>query len=235
MTGRVLWWLALAMAGAMALVAEVDRASRFSPELAPLVPAGFPGFAAEQRAKAAIAAGDGEAALAEAHALVRARPLPAEHLSLLAYAAAMEGDEALSLAALELSTTRGWREPLAQQAAAEAALLSGEHDVAAGRIAALFATGALPDETAGLAARLLESEAGRQAFARRLAAAGHWQSNALPAFSAAADPGQLTQTVTLAASLGARLPCERLQAIAATYEASGRGAAAGLLRGVPCR
>ena len=234
MIARMLWWTSLAAIGLAAAVVQLDRSARFDPELAAMVPTSLPGFATEQRVKAAIADRDSATALAEARALVRGRPLPAEHLSLLSYAAAMEGDEALALAALEAATLRGWREPLAQQAAAEAALLSDEHDIAAQRIAALLATGELRDEALDLASRLLASEPGRQALARRLAADGHWQVNALVPLAAVAEPRQLTQAIVLAAGGGAALPCDRLSAIAAAYANIGRDAEAAAIRAADC-
>jgi hypothetical protein len=141
--GRILWLAGLAALALVACLAQLDRAARSQPALAVLVPSLFRGFAAQRLTEQAIAAEDGVTALREARLLVRARPLPAEHMRLLSQAAALKGDSPLALAAMEAATSRGWRDPLAQLAAGQSALLQGRFDAAAQRIGALFAVGAL--------------------------------------------------------------------------------------------
>lgn len=226
---RLLFRLALAVTALAASFAQLDRAARFAPGLAGAVPPALSGFAAEQRTRHAIAAQDGEAALAEAQALLARRPLPAEHLGLFAVAAAMAGEEDRSRAALELAMQRGWRDPLAQQAGAAAATSQGAHDIAAMRIAALYAIG--EGEGASLyAAQLVSTAEGRAAFATRFATAGHWQRQVPDALSNAADPNDFAATMALASEAGATLDCARLERIATRYQREGHADAAQSLR-----
>lgn len=234
MIARLAWGGLFALLAVVTVLAQLDRASRFEPGLAPLVPEAFRGFATRHLAAAALLARDAEGAEAQARALVRARPLPAEHLTLLAQSATLAGDETQALAALEEATTRGWRDPLAQQAAAEAALQAGEAGAAAQRIAALLATGALPDQTGAQLARLLAEPAGRRAFAALLAGPGRWQRN-FPAFAAPVTaPADLAETLALAQAAGAGLPCARLEGIAESYLSAGMEAQAARFWPGPC-
>ena len=227
--GRILFWLSLAVTALVASFAQLDRTARFAPELASAVPPAFSGFAAEQRTRQAIAVQDGRAALAQAQALLARRPLPAEHLSLFAVSAAMAGEEERSRAALELAMQRGWRDPLAQQAGASAAIAQGAYDIAAMRIAALYAIG--EGEGASLyAAQLVSTAEGRAAFATRFAKAGHWQRQVPEALSAAAAADDFAATIALAGEQDAALDCPRLTRIAAQYEAEGHATAAQSLR-----
>lgn len=227
--GRIVFSLALAMTALVASFAQLDRSARFAPELAGAVPPTFSGFAAEQRTRQAIAAQDGGLALAEAQALLARRPLPAEHLSLFAVAAAMAGEEARSLAALELAMQRGWRDPLAQQAGASAAIAQDAHDIAAMRIAALYAIGE-GDAASIFAAQLVTSAEGRAGFAERFARAGHWQGQVAGALSDSADPADFAATMVLASEAGANLDCVQLERIATRYENEGEESGAQTLR-----
>lgn len=221
MIARLGWSALFALLAGIAVLAQIDRTSRQQPGLARLVPAALQGFAARHEAAQALAAREGEQAMAKVRRLIRARPLPAEHLSMAAQAATLTGEEALALAALEEGARRGWRDPLAQQVAAQGALAAGDREAAAPRIAALLATGVLPEETGTLLAALLAEPEGRQAFAALLAAEGRWQNN-FPAFAAQAiAPAPLAETLSLAQAQGARLPCARLETIARTYREGG--------------
>ncbi|WP_271079235.1 hypothetical protein [Aurantiacibacter sp. MUD61] len=220
--GRVIWIGALLALAAVVIFAQLDRASRFQPHLAPLVPRAFSGFAAEQRSREAIAAGYGETAVREASRLIARRPLPAEHLALLSLAATQNGDQALALAAMEASATRGWRVPVAQLASARAALSAERYDLAAQRIAALLSTGSLPDETHALLAELITSAEGRAAMAERYAAEGHWQANSLTVALPSADPRDVAWLLAEALDAGATLPCDRLAILAASASSEDR-------------
>jgi uncharacterized protein HemY len=157
MIGRAAWIALLAAIALVTTFAQLDRAARFAPDLAASVPAPFRGFAAEQLARKSIGADDAEESLRAARALLRARPMPAENLTLLARAELLAGDEEAALAALQAAAGRGWREPFAQRAMAEAALESGDAQVAEQRIAALRSAQTLDrEELADLERRLAE-------------------------------------------------------------------------------
>lgn len=206
----------LAWAGFLALVAvivgfaQIDRAARFNPVLLPLVPAEFRGFAGAVLTRQAIAAQDGERALALATDLVRVRPMPAEHLALLSRAALLAGQAELGLAALEEAGRRGWREPSSQHAMARAALASGDTDAAVLRVAALLATGSLPaKETDPLLAQILRQPDGPEALAARMAQEGYWQAAVLRR-AGSMPAGPFTQMLALAQASGAQFDCDSL-------------------------
>ncbi|MFC3098037.1 hypothetical protein [Alteraurantiacibacter palmitatis] len=180
MMGRIAWIGALAVMGLVIGAAQIDRASRYAPQLAPLVPTPFRSFSLVHLAQDAMVHGQSEEALRLSRQLVRARPLPAEHLTLLSQAELRAGMSDAGLAALEEAGRRGWREPYSQAAMARAALLAGNPDAAAQRLAALLATGAAgADVTEPILAELAATPQGRAALARQLAQPGYWQAGVL--------------------------------------------------------
>lgn len=234
MIGRLVWWSVLGLLASVTVLAQLDRSARFTPALAPFVPESFVGFAAERNAQRAVLAQDGAPALAATRALVAVRPLPAEHLTLLAQAQLLAGEEGKAIATLEAATKRGWRAPLAQLAAAQAAIAEDEYDAAALRLNALFATNGVPDQAVATLAALLTSEGGRAAFAERLASEGRWQGNLIARIDAAIPPADLAPTLALAQQRGAQLPCAALARIAQRYEREGFVAEAALFDPATC-
>ena len=220
MIGRIAWAAALLALAGVATATQLDRAARHHPALAPLVPAPFQGFAAQRLTAQALLARDGPAAQAAARRLIAARPVAAEHLTLLAQSAALSGDAPRALAALEAASLRGWRDPVAQRASAEAALAQGAHTIAAQRIAAILALDVAPQEATPMLQRLLATADGRAAFAALLAQEGRWQGR-LSASLAAIDPAPLADTLTRARRAGAALPCPVLEAQAARIARAG--------------
>ena len=219
MIGRTLWFAVLAALAVVASLAQLDRSARSQAALAAQVPSPFRGFAAERLTEQAISAEDGVTALREARLLVKARPMPAENMRLLSQASVLAGDGTRALAAMEAATTRGWRDPLAQLAAGQSALLQGDYAAAAQRIAALSAVGALPDQRNSLLAALLAQPEGRAAFAVQLANPARWRADTLTAALQVVPPEQLAPTLAQAQAKGAALPCELLNKIAAAYRA----------------
>ncbi|WP_340588385.1 hypothetical protein [Erythrobacter alti] len=230
MMGRFLWWGLLAAVFVVASFAQLDRSSRFAPHLARFVPPAFSGFAAEQRTRQAIAAQQGERAIAEAEALVTARPLPAENLELLAIAAALSERNEQSIAAIEAASTRGWRAPIIQQAVAQAAIEQGNHDIAAQRISALLSIGEMREAALVLAGQLVATPDGQVALARRFAAPGHWQDNALRSLAGTVPPDKYSTTLVLAAKQGATLDCRIVERVIQNYVLENEDSAAARLR-----
>ena len=175
MSWRWAWWALLASVAAVAAFAQLDRASQRRPELVPAVPPPFRSFAQQHAALMALAGGDPRMARAAAERLVRVRPMPAEHLYLLALADLRGGDFAGYARAFEQSTARGWRARPVQQAATRAALDAGNVEAAANRIAALWALDARDPAIPVLTRSLLATERGRAAFAAKLAGTEVWQ------------------------------------------------------------
>ena len=207
-----LGWFALC--GAFALIAlglQLDRTARHNPAVAGLVPAPFRGFAQEQRAAIALhREGDDAAALTEAQALVRKRPVPAENLALLSLAASRAGDEELAGRAMILSAERGWRQPLAQYVVVRGAIEAEEWSTAGDRLYALWATGNPDQIVTDATIEALAQAQGRQAFARRLAQNPHWRNRYLGWGSRHLEPAVHADTVRRALLGGTLFDCARL-------------------------
>lgn len=222
MIRRIAWAGLMAAIAIVTAFAQLDRTSRFAPDLAANVPAPFRGFAQQRLSEASILAGDAQKSLDRSRDLLRVRPIPAEHLALLARAELLAGDEAAAIEALQAAGMRGWREPVSQRAMAEAALVSANYDVAAQRIAALLATGSLnAGEAEGLVKRLAQTAQGRAALARAMAAGGHWQVNFFRRVPAYLEPAEFADLAFLARSNGADLSCDVLDSTAARFEQQG--------------
>lgn len=235
MIGRLAFYAMLFGLALAATLAQLDQQARSSPALAAMVPDSFSGNAARERAKLALRLRLGDTALAEARQGVALRPMPAESLTNLSLAAAEAGDEQLALAALAASGRRGWREPVAQFASAEAALQTGDYDVASKRIAALLAIGDLREAALDQLVRLVAVREGREAMAERIAAPGHWQDNALIVPIRLAAPGDWAETLELAQAAGADIPCQQRSRIANAFRRNGEDAAAERLDPGNCR
>ena len=234
MIGRIIWWSVLGALAVVTLFAQLDRSTRFSPMLTRLVPEAFAGFAAEREAQRAVLAQQPDAALAATRKLIARRPLPSEHLTLLAQAQVQTGAQEAAIASLEAATKRGWRDPLAQLAAVQAALVDGQHEAAALRLQALFATGALPDQAQAALAALLETEGGREAFAERLTTQARWPNNLINIAGLTIAPEHLAPTLALARDKGAQLNCYGLENIAKRYRDQGLSREAALVDPGPC-
>ena len=104
----------------------------------------------------------------------------------IAQAATVDEQPELAVRAIVLSASRGWRDPVAQEITAEAALAEGDYAIAADRIAALWSSGEDNERLDELSGRLLASEAGMQAMADRYREKGRWQGafrRGLPGFT----------------------------------------------------
>lgn len=213
---RFAWWALLAAIAAVAVFAQLDRASHVRPQLAPAVPKPFRSFAQVPMTMLAVASGDAAAARREAERLVRIRPMPAEHLFLLALTDLRRGDVQGYARAFEHSTTRGWRAQPVQQAAAAAALARGDAEAAANRVAAMWALDASDPALPELTRSLLSSRRGRRAFARNLAGTKVWQNLFLQRAAEFAPPHAALEVVSQAQREGARFDC----AVMRTFEAA---------------
>ena len=232
--GRLAYFALLLVAGGLVIGVQLDRQSLKDPHLAPMVPAPLRAEAQERLVEIRYAAGDGPGAYDEARLLVARRPLPAHHLVLLGSAAALDGDADAALAAMELSASRGWRDPVPQVLVAQAALLSGNAGVAADRLTALLAQGVATETVEPLLARALATPDGRRAFAERLAGPGYWHAAFLRLAPTVARPDEFAEVIALARQQGAAPDCNRLRAVAAAFRRAGNAPAAAVLEGGNC-
>lgn len=214
MIGRVLWIAALLGIAVATAALQVDRQSEAAPQLAPLVPAPFRGYAQVQIAAAALDQDDPAAALDAAKELVRRRPMPAEHLTLLAAAQARAGGADAAVVTIQLAAQRGWRDPVAQEALLRLAVAAGDKAEAARRYAALFRSNATADELLIEFAPLVLGEqggTGQATFAAILAGAPRWYELFLQRGAQVMPPATFAEVLSLSLDRGATFACDPLQ------------------------
>jgi len=219
MIGRIAWFAALLLVAMVTIAVQVDRQSARDPKLAGLVPTPFRAFAQTHLAAAAADSGDVERALEEARLLVRRRPGPAEHLTLLAVAQTNAGLPEQAGLTIQVAGQRGWREPLSQEAVLRLALAAGDQPEAARRYAALLLRSATPDALLQeLGEQVLgEPEGpGRQTIIDIVSAAERWQTTFLRRGIAVISYDAFAEIVAGSSAQGAAFDCTALKQAAKT-------------------
>lgn len=217
---RFAWYLVISVMALAACATALDRQARRTPELSAYVPEPFRGFAGEHLAVAAMQREQAREALAISRQVLRERPMPAEHLRIYAQAAFLSGKEDAAAMALTLAGQRGWRDPVAQAAVAAVALAEGNMEVAAQRVAALWATHNSGPQVDALTRQLLSSAEGRQAMAQILAAGGSGTRTFINTPGTLSQTAEFADTLRRAEKLGANLPCDKLSRAASTMAQS---------------
>jgi hypothetical protein len=138
MIGRLAWPALLLALAVLTGFLQIDRQADITPSLAPMVPQPLRNYAQTRIAAAAAEGTDSAVALDEARRLVRRRPVPAEHLTLLALVQARAGERAQAGITIQIAAQRSWREPISQDAVLRLALAANDEAEAARRFAALF-------------------------------------------------------------------------------------------------
>jgi len=212
---RLAWGAACLSVAVIAVGVGLDRQARDVPSLAAIVPSGFRGYAQESLVEQALVSGKDKAAtLAEAKELLRRRPIPAEHLTLLSQAAYATGDAGLSDTALMFSAGRGWRDVLTQKAMVGAAMASGQPDIAVARLTALWDIGVRSDLVTNETAAVISDATARKGFAREVAVNSDWNDAFLTWGMTNLPTQAYAQTVSAAIDAGAQFDCQRLSAVA---------------------
>ena len=216
MMTALLWRIAMAGLAVVTVGAQLDRASQLRPELSVFVPTPFRSSAQSTTALLALATGDPLSARSEARRLLRRRPMPAEHVYILALAEMRTGHSRDFATALRAASTRGWRFTPLQAAAAQAALQDGDVKGAANRVAALWA--ADPDNplVPTLTRSLLLAPGGAEAFSVPLAGTHTWSNTFLRRAPSLDAPTQATSSVIAARRAGAHFNCAALTRFAET-------------------
>jgi hypothetical protein len=215
MMQRVLLWVLLAALAAIVVIVQIDRQAYHDPAAIAFSPPATSVVARQRMIELALVSGHADAAtLAASRRLVRWRPVPAHNLVLYAQSAQLAGEQDQLLPALEVAALRGWREPLLQVMAGRAALLSGDADGAANRIAALIATGAVPAERRLLLAELMQQAPGRAALARLFARPGYYSPRLWGSLTESGSPQQVLDIARRARQAGIVLDCEDLGVLA---------------------
>lgn len=213
---RYIWIAVMATLAVLAAGLQLDRQARRQPELAPLVPAPFRSFALERQTISTVRADTPVKALQNARLLVERRPVPSEHLSLLAIAEVRNGNEAGAALIVQQAARRGWRDSIAQQAMFDIALNAGDMAEASRRVAALWAMREDQVPVADFTARLLATPQGRSAMAQTLTTGGRWE-RAFLAGGIELPPATFAATINEAAARGARLDCLMLDRLKSAY------------------
>lgn len=138
MIARILWLAALLAVAVVTTGLQMDRQTRNTPSLAANVPEPFRSNAQLPFAAFTIDAGSPEIALREAQKLVLRRPMPAEHLRVLAQAQFAAGDLDASALTIQYAAQRGWRDSLAQESMLRLAIAAGDGQEAGRRFGALL-------------------------------------------------------------------------------------------------
>ncbi len=138
MMGAIAWRIALLVIAVVTVGVHLDRQAERTPALAQSVPELFRSTAQLPVTAYALTGEDPALAIDEAERLIRRRPLPAEHLRLLAQAQIAAGTFDQGALSIQYAAQRGWRDPLAQEAMLRLAIDAGDAPEAARRYAALF-------------------------------------------------------------------------------------------------
>lgn len=226
MIGRVIWIALILGAAAVTSYAQLDRQARYSPALAANVPDAFRAFAQTHVTVSALQGKNPEAALQEAKRLVERRPVPAEHLRLLALAHYEAGTPNQAAVAIQLAAKRGWRDLPAQEAMLRLALEAGDGAEAARRYAAILQNNAgSNDVLIDLGEQVFSgdeenAEAARLTMTTLLASGARWQSRFIDRGARSLPPDAFVEILGEALKRGASMDCARLGRAADAIENS---------------
>ena len=217
MIARILWFTALALVAAVTVGVNLDRQARKTPTIATSVPETFRSSAQLAVAVFALDGENPDYALAEAERLVRRRPMPAEHLRLLAQAQFAAGQVDESGLTIQYAAQRGWRDPLAQEAMLRLAIDAGDAPEAARRYAALFLRRDTRDELLeelGPAVLAEPGGEGRRTLIEIVGGGDRWHNQFLRRGARVMPPDAFAEIVTGAAAAGSRFDCRVMKQVA---------------------
>jgi hypothetical protein len=218
----ILTVLALIMAGL-----QLDRQTRRTSSIAQGVPELFRSAAQFPIAANALAGPDPALALAEAEKLVRRRPMPAEHLRVLAQAQIAAGDYNQGTLTIQYAAQRGWRDPLAQESMLRLALSAGDAPEAARRYAALFLRRDTQDallEELGPEVLAEPGGAGRTTLVDIVSGGERWHNQFMNRGARVMPPDAFTEIVSATVAKGTNYDCGLLQQAGRVVSARDAGA-----------
>ena len=211
---RIIWFAAILAVAALTAGVQLDRQVRRTPAIAPVVPAPFRSAAQFQIATAALEAGDPGAALAEARRLVARRPVPAEHLTLLAIAQVQADQAEAGSETIQYAARRGWRDPVAQEAMLRLAVAAGDMPEAAYRFTALFLRESTEDALLEELSKAVFSETGgdgQQTMVTILAQTDRWPATFLRRGYRVMAPATFTDIAVDSIAKGVQFDCKLLE------------------------
>lgn len=210
MIGKVLWPALLLALAVVTGFLQIDRQADLTPSLAPLVPQGLRNYAQPRIAASAADGPDSALALDEAKRLVLRRPVPAEHLTLLAVAQTKAGQREQAGLTIQIAAQRGWREPIAQEALLRLALDAGDKPEAARRFAALFLRDATPNALlVELAPAVLDESGGpgQRTLAGIISGTDRWHNTFLRRGAQVMPPAAFADIAVASMARGTRFDC----------------------------
>lgn len=216
MIGRLIWIVALIGVATVTSYAQLDRQSRYDPHLAASVPEPFRAFAQAHVTASAIDDAKANQALDEARRLVKRRPVPAEHLRLLALAQ-FKAEVPQAALTIQLAAQRGWRDPSAQEAMLRLAAGAGNTSEAARRYAALLQNKASDKEVLlQLGPDIFGKADGeaRTVLTGILAGGARWHSTFLDRGAQVMPADAFVEIIRASSERGVRFDCQRLESAA---------------------
>lgn len=216
MMRSLLWYGALMVIGLLTLGLQLDRQVQRTPALAERVPEPFRSSAQLPVAAYALAGDDAELALEEAERLIRRRPLPAEHLRILAQAQVAAGSFEEGTLSIQYAAQRGWRDPLAQESMLRLAIDAGDQAEAARRYAALFLRRDTQDallEELGASVLQEPNGLGRQTLTTIVSGGSRWHNQFLNRGARVMPTDAFTEVIRETIGSGTDYDCEVLERV----------------------
>ncbi|MGJ8598268.1 hypothetical protein [Sulfitobacter sp.] len=224
-------WRVLLIAIALVFAGvQLDREAGKTYPLAASVPEQFRSASQFPMAAMALDSDNPDYTLAEAERLIRRRPLPAEHLRILAQAQFAAGATDESALTIQYAAQRGWREPLAQETMARLAIDAGDMPEAARRYAALFLRRDTQDALLEELGPMVLSEpggAGRQTLIEIVGGGDRWHNQFLRRGARVMPADAFVEIVSATVANGSRYDCDLLnqleRGLTTRDEAAGEG------------
>ncbi|BDI59519.1 hypothetical protein [Qipengyuania nanhaisediminis] len=213
MIAGINWRLALLAIAIVTAGVQLDRQSGKTLGLASEVPEPVRSVAQRPIAALALDSDDPDRMLVEARRLVERRPIPAEHLRILAQAQFAAGDAQSSALTIQYAAQRGWREPLAQETLLRLALDAGDAAEAAKRYAALFLRRNTEDallEELGTAVLAEPGGEGRRTLTGIVSGGTRWHNQFLQRGARVMPADAFIEIVRETSENGTRFDCEAL-------------------------
>ena len=214
MISGIIWRVLLVVIAVVTIGLQFDRQTRRSAAIAENVPELFRSAAQFPVAARALAGDDPAFALAEAERLIERRPLPAEHLRILAQAQFAAGQVEESSLSIQYAAQRGWRDPLAQESMLRLALAAGNAPEAARRYAALFLRRDTEDallEELGPAVLDEAGGEGRQTLITIVGGGERWHNQFLSRGARVMPSSAFAEIVTATTANGTQFDCRLLE------------------------
>lgn len=214
MIAGIAWRVLLTLVALVTAGVQFDRVTERRPDLATAVPQPFRSVAQPRVVARSFDNDEAQTALGEARLLVHRRPIPAEHLTALAHAQYRAGSPEQSAVTIQYAAQRGWRDPIAQEAALRLALETGDEAEAARRYAALFLMQSTPEallEELGPAVLNGDNSTARETFGAIVAGADRWHDLFARRGSRVLPPDAFAHIFAKLAESGAIFTCKNVR------------------------